>query len=166
VPLIIGAPPDPTRIVRSLLRRPRATLAVMRFGVQTMAPTVKLIKAGRIEESIARFARGVLGAEAYAQLPEHVRAHMRANAATHVGQFLAGGGFEPIAECDIASVRTPALVVTGANSPAMFQRLAALLATLLPDSRRLEVPFASHAMHVENPVALNAGLLSFLASVS
>jgi pimeloyl-ACP methyl ester carboxylesterase len=166
VPLIIGAPPAPRRIVRSLARHPRGTLAVMHFGAQTMAPALKLIEAGRIEESIDRFARGVLGPAAYDQPPEHVRAHMRANAATHVGQFTADGGFEPITESEIASVRTPALVVTGANSPAIFRRLAALLAALLPDSRNLEVPSASHVMHVENPAALNAGLLSFLASVS
>jgi pimeloyl-ACP methyl ester carboxylesterase len=165
VPLITGAPPAPARIVRSLLRHPHETLAVMRFGAQTMAPTVKLIKGGRIEDSIARFARGVLGEAAYAQLPEQVRAHMLANAATHVGQFLADGGFEPITESEIASASTPSLVVTGANSPKMFRRLAALLAALLPDSRTLEVPSASHAMHLENPAALNAGLLRFLASV-
>ena len=48
----------------------------------------------------------------------------------------------------------------------MFRRLAELLAALLPNSRTLEVPAASHAMHVENPTAVNDPLLRFLASVT
>ena len=34
--------------------------------------------------------------------------------------------------------------------------------TTRPNSRRLDIPSASHVMHVENPAALNAGLLRFL----
>jgi pimeloyl-ACP methyl ester carboxylesterase len=142
------------------------TLSVLRFAASTVAPVTKMVKAGQVEASIERFARGVLGSQAFEQLPEDVRAHMHANARTHVGQTLADGGFEPITEQDIASVQTPALVVTGANSPAFFRRLAALLAGLLPNSQTLDVPAASHAMHLQNPQAVNAGLLSFLHAVS
>jgi pimeloyl-ACP methyl ester carboxylesterase len=91
---------------------------------------------------------------------------MRANAATHVGQVLADGGFEPITESQITSVTTPALVLSGANSPAMFRRLAGLLVSLLPNGRILTVPAASHAMHVQNPAAINDALLRFLAGVT
>lgn len=166
VPLITGAPPAPPQILKSLLRHPQVTLATLRFAAGTVAPMTKLLKAGEVDPSIARFAQGVLGKQALDQLPEDVRAHMRANASTHVGQALADGGFEPLSEPDIASVGTPALVITGANSPAMFRRLAELLASLLPNSRTVEVPAASHAMHVENPTVVNDALLRFLASVT
>lgn len=166
VPLITGAPPSPPQIVKSLLRHPLTTLACLRFAAGTLAPVTKLIKAGEVDASITRFAQGVLGRQAFDELPEKVRAHMRANASTHVGQALADGGFEPITEPQIASVTTPALVITGANSPAMFRRLAGLLASLLPNSRTLDVPAASHAMHVENPAAVNDALLRFLAEVT
>lgn len=165
VPLIIGAPPRPAQIVSSLLRHPLATLAVLRFGAGTLAPVGKLIKAGKIDDSIMRFARGVLGEHALAALPEQVRAHMLANASTHVGQGLADGGFAPISETEIRSVTAPALIVTGANSPALFRRLADLVASLLPNSRRLDIPSASHAMHLQNPAAVNTGLLRFLAEM-
>jgi pimeloyl-ACP methyl ester carboxylesterase len=166
VPLIVGAPPIPAQIVKSLLRHPLATVAVLRFAAGTVAPVAKLIKAGEVEASIPRFGRGVLGGQAFDALPEHVRAHMRANASTHVGQALADGGFEPITESQISAVLTPALVIAGANSPIMFRRLAGLLASLLPNSRTLNVPAASHAMHVENPTAVNDAVLRFLASVT
>ncbi len=87
---------------------------------------------------------------------------MPANAATHVGQSAAGGGFEPLTEAQVKSVNTPALIVTGAQRPVFLRRLAGLLAALLPNSRRLDIPSASHVMHVENPDAVNAGVLRFL----
>lgn len=166
VPLITGAPPSPAQIFKSLLRHPLATVATLRFAAGTLAPVTKLIKAGEVDASITRFAHGVLGKQAFDELPEDVRAHMRANASTHVGQALADGGFEPITESQIASVTTRALVIAGANSPAMFRRLAGLLAALLPNGQTLDVPAASHAMHVENPAVVNDALLRFLAEAT
>ena len=163
VPLLIGAPPAPARILRSLGCHPLATLAVLRFGAQTLAPVGRLIKTGEIDASIERFARGVLGEQAYDRLPEEVRAHMRANASTHVGQFIADGGFEPITEEEIRAVAARSLIVAGANSPVFLRRMATLLASLLPNSSSFEVPSASHVMHLENPAAFNPALLRFLA---
>lgn len=166
VPLITGAPPAPAQIVKSLLRHPLATVATLRFAAGTVAPVTKLINGGEVDASITRFAQGVLGKHVFDALPEDVRAHMRANASTHVGQALADGGFEPITEPEIASVTAPALVITGATSPAIFRRLAELLASLLPNSRTRDVPAASHAMHLENPTAVNDAILRFLAEVT
>ena len=161
VPLVAGNPPSAMRALRTLIRHPAVTLAMLRFVGGTLRPVQQMVARGEIEASIDRFARGVLGAS-YDQLPPDARAHMQANASTHVGQVLADGGFDPITEPDIRGVRTPALVVIGAESPPMFRRLAALLASLLPNGQRLTVPQASHAMHLQNPDALNAGLLAFL----
>jgi pimeloyl-ACP methyl ester carboxylesterase len=166
VPLITGAPPSPTQVVKSLVRHPLVTVAALGFAAGTLAPVTKLIKAGEVEPSITRFAQGALGKQAFESLSENMRAHMRVNASTHVGQALADGGFEPITEPQIAAVTTPALVITGANSPPMFGRLASLLASLLPNSHTLTVPAASHAMHVENPTAVNDAVLRFLANVT
>jgi pimeloyl-ACP methyl ester carboxylesterase len=165
VPLILGAPPAPSQLLRSLLRHPLVTLNVLRFGAGTLAAVGRLINAGDIEGSIMRFARGVLGEQALTQLPEEVRSHMLANASTHLGQFLADGGFEAITEPEITAINTPALVITGAQSPLVLRQLAEFLAALLPNSRRLEVPSASHFMHLENPDAVNAAVLRFFAVV-
>lgn len=166
VPLITGAPPSIARIAASLLRRPRLTMTGLGFASGTIGPMKKLVKAGQIEASIDRFAQGVLGVGGLASLPEEVRAHMHANASTHIGQALADGGFEPISEAEIASVRTPTLVVTGADSPALFHELATLLTSFLTDSRSLDVPAASHAMHVANPTVVNTAILEFVEQVA
>jgi len=166
VPLVMGNPPSPVNALKSFPRHPLVALAVLGFGARTLAPVTAAVKAGDIEASLVRFARGVLGEAQYERLPDDVRAHMRANASTHAGQFLANGGFESITESQIRSVRCPTLVVTGSDSPVALRRLAALLASLLPHARRLDVPGASHLMHLQNAAAFNAGLLEFLESAS
>jgi len=57
-------------------------------------------------------------------------------------------------------------MVTAAQSPLWLRRLAGLLSRLLPDGRCLEVPSATHFMHLQNPAAVNAGLLRFLSDVN
>jgi pimeloyl-ACP methyl ester carboxylesterase len=166
VPLIMGNPPSPINALRALPRHPLVALAVLGFGARTLVPVTAAVKAGDIDGSLVRFARGVLGEAHYERLPEEVRAHMRANASTHAGQFRADGGFESITESQIRSVRRPALVVTGSDSPVALRRLAALLASQLPNVRRLDVPGASHLMHLQNAAAFNAGLSEFLGSAS
>jgi pimeloyl-ACP methyl ester carboxylesterase len=165
VPLITGAPPSPAHILKSLLRHPILTLTLVRFAAGTIAPMTKLAKEGQVEASIDRFAGDLLGQEAFTALPPDVRAHMSANAATHLGQALADGGFEALTESQITEVTAPALIITGANSPAVLRRFNALLASLLPNNRALTVPDASHVMHLQNPTAVNNALSSFLADV-
>jgi pimeloyl-ACP methyl ester carboxylesterase len=128
-----------------------------------LGPLQKRIRAGDVDSSVRFFAREVLGGEAFDRLPEEVRTHMLANASSLLGTVQAGvEGVEPISEDEIRSIKAPALVVSGAQSPLFNRRLAGLLGTLLPNSRSLEVPSASHFMHLQNPAALNAGLLRFL----
>lgn len=166
VPLIMGNPPSPLNALKALPRHPLVTMAVLAFGARTLAPVTASVKAGDVEGSRVRFARGVIGEAEYDQLPDGVRAHMRANASTLVGQFLADGGFESITESQIRFIRHPVLVVTGSGAPAALRRLAGLLASLLPNARRLDVPAATHVMHLQNPAAFNAGLIRFLESES
>lgn len=166
VPLITGTPPGLGSLLGSFVRHPAVTLAVMRMGVG-MLQLGRLIRAGEVDSSVLLFARAVLGDEAFERLPGEVRAHVLANASASLGTLLAGPtGVEPISEVEIRAIKVPVLVVTGAQSPLFLRRLAALLGTLLPDGRCLEVPSATHFMHLQNPVALNAGLLRFLADVS
>lgn len=164
VPLITGAPPSPAHILRSLLRRPRLTTTTVRFAGSTIAPMTRLVKRDQINASIDQFVSGVLTEPAFRALPDDLRTHMYANANTHIGQALAAGGFEPLTEDQIRSVTTPALVVAGQDSPAVLRQLASLLTELLPNARLVDIPDASHIMHLQNPTALNQQLLEFLTN--
>lgn len=162
IPLVTGAPPSPAHILRSLVSQPRLTTTTVRFAATALSPMDKLVKAGQIERSIDVFAAAVLGPDVFASVPSAFKAHMYANAGTHVAQASADGGFEPLSDRDIATVAARTLVMTGANSPALFRLLAQRLDALLPDSRLVRIPDASHVMHLQNPSATNAAILDFL----
>lgn len=163
IPLITGAPPSPIHILGSLARRPRTTLATLKFAATGLGPMQKLVKAGQIKPSIDTFASAVLGAEVYAAAPAEFKAHMYANSGTHVAQAIADGGFERLSAAEVAGVTHRTLVMTGSESPLVLRLLAARLDQLLSDSQMVEIPAASHVMHVQNPPAANAAILEFLA---
>jgi pimeloyl-ACP methyl ester carboxylesterase len=163
VPLVTGAPPSPLAIARSLARRPRLTFTTIRFAARTIGPMTKQAKAGQTEASIERFMRGVLGDSWFDRLPPEFKQHASVHASTHLGQALADGGFEPLAEADVRAVSAPALIVRGSDSPPLLRQLMDVLAGLLPNSILIDIPQASHIMNVQNPATLNAELRRFLA---
>jgi pimeloyl-ACP methyl ester carboxylesterase len=161
VPLITGAPLSPPQIAGSLLHHPLVTLAVLRFATGVVAPVNKLIKAGQVDASINRFAEGVLGKQAFDALPDDVRAHMHANASTHVGQALAHGGFEP---CDPRVGGLVAARICAGRRKEDVPRASALLVRSLALGR----PRACQGVRPANPLAFpsDAGGLAYGPCVS
>ncbi len=160
--LFVSTPPRPTELLPLLIRRPRTALAILRFGAGTMAPTQKAFRRGEDEQAMRRFASGVLGKEAYEQVPPERKQQMRENLGAMRAQLL-GAGFPPLADDDVRGVEVPTLLLTGERSPAALRRLTDRLHELLPDSQRVEVAAASHRMHEENPDAVNEAILDFVA---
>lgn len=164
IPLVIGQPPRPSRILASLARRPRLTLEVLAFGANVIRPATALYARGEDEAAMLRFVYGVLGKEAYEALPEARREQMRANISSHAAEFRAQGGFSALTADDVRRVTVPTLLLTGERSPTFLVRLSGLLETLLPNCSARTIPGASHAMHEENARATNEAILSFLYS--
>jgi pimeloyl-ACP methyl ester carboxylesterase len=163
VPLFVGAPPRPPALLKTLVTNPAAGRALARMFFTGMRPTEAAVKRGDIEGSIDLFVRRVaLGDAGYEQLPEWVTRHMRLNAGTHVSQFRNQGGFVPFTRQDARSIATPTLVMTGEQSPRPLQVLAHELAALLPRAQEVQIPRASHVMHVANPSASAAVMLHYL----
>jgi pimeloyl-ACP methyl ester carboxylesterase len=160
--LVTGAPPRPGSILGSLVRHPLVTLSVMPV-LGGMRPLSKMISTGDLDASVLSFARAVLGDAAFDRLPDEVRTHILANGSQFLGIFLAG--IEPMSAAEIRSIKSPALVVTGAQSVQFLRRVASLVGTLLQEHRFLDVPSATHFMHLQNSAAFNAGLLGFLSDV-
>jgi pimeloyl-ACP methyl ester carboxylesterase len=115
VPLTAGAPPAPALRPRLAAAPPARDPAWPAVRRDHPATDRQARRRRAIEESIDRFARAVLGDDAFAGIPADMRAHDR-HAATHVGQSLADGGFEPISAAQIRSITAPTLVVAGARS--------------------------------------------------
>ncbi|MFK0172840.1 alpha/beta fold hydrolase [Streptomyces sp. NPDC090306] len=65
-------------------------------------------------------------------------------------------------DVDLAALRMPALVVSGAHDLADFRDIAVHLARLLPDARHVELPWAGHLPGLERPAAVTDLLTGFL----
>jgi pimeloyl-ACP methyl ester carboxylesterase len=80
-----------------------------------------------------------------------------------LGDFLACDGFDATAR--LGEVAVPALVLVGREDRLTPPRWAAALAAGLAGARLVEVPAAGHCVHLEQPEAVGAQLVEFLASV-
>ncbi|WP_199522522.1 alpha/beta fold hydrolase [Geodermatophilus marinus] len=162
LPLVLGsgARPQPAVLARALRRRPRATLAVLAFGLRTSAPMAWAYGRGDVQRALRIFARGVLGRQALARLTPQRRQQMRDSAAELQAEFRAG--FPPLAESQVRDVRVPTLLLTGERSPTVVRALSEWLADLLPDVEQVVVPGASHLVHEDAPAFVNDAVLGFV----
>lgn len=164
VTLFMGSPPGPSGLLKTLVTKPRVGIPLARMVFTGLAPTEALVKQGKAEESLVRFLRRVaLGDAGYDELPEWVKEHTRLNIGTHVSQFENRGGFIPFTMRDARSISRPTLVMKGEKSPEALRVLADELVALLPNARAIEIPGASHIMHVVNPGATAEAITDFLA---
>ena len=167
VPLLIGFPPRPQALLWLLATRPRVGVPLAKMVFGGVLPVTRMVERGEVEASIQRFVRDVaLGADEYDRLPEWMREHMLLNAGTHAAQFRNNGGFVRFTAADARSIGVPTLVMTGQHSPAALRVLSAELARHLPDVRTVEIPDASHAMHLANPEATVRAIIEFLGGAA
>ena len=159
--LFVSTPPRPRELLRVLARRPKTGLAILRFGVGTIAPAERAFRRGDDERAMEIFGTGVLGREAFARVPRERRQQMRENAAA-LRAALLGAGFPPLDPDDVRRVAAPALLLTGQCSPGVLRRLTDRLGELLPDAERVEIAGASHRLHEEQPQAVARVILDFL----
>jgi pimeloyl-ACP methyl ester carboxylesterase len=163
--LFVSTPPRPAELAAVLARRPRTGIAILGFGIGTIAGVERALKRGEDERAMERFARGVLGDETFENLPEERLRQARDNIPTLRAQQL-GAGFPPLSEHEVRSVRIPALLICGERSPGLFRRLSERLEELLPKAEMVQIDDASHAMHEQQPAAVNGRISRFLAGVS
>ena len=159
--LFVSTPPRPSELLRTLMRRPRTALAILRFGATAAGPAAKAYQRGDDEAGFELFARGVLGPEAFDRLSAERRAQAWDNVAVDKAQLL-GEGFPPLSDDEVRGVAAPTLLLHGERSPTFLRLLADRLEELLPNARRMEVPGASHIMHEDNPQVVNEAIAGFL----
>ena len=159
--LVLGEPP----LLTWLAQLSGGPALLETFMATAFAPAGQAFAQGAAETGVRLFLDGVLGAGAFDQLPPPARAamldnaaEMRAETATPPEHY-----FPALSPADVARLHTPTLLVQGEVSPPMFGHVTEELARVLPHAERVTIPAASHVMHVQNPPAYNAAVLSFLA---
>jgi pimeloyl-ACP methyl ester carboxylesterase len=122
----------------------------------------ELIRQGRVEEGLSFFADYTGGKGAWAKRPEFRKQIARDNAMTLLGQI--NEQRKPYSLDAVKLIRTPTLLVGGANTQPHFNAILAALEQQIPGgARRVTVPNATHGMSLENPADFNAAVLAFFA---
>jgi pimeloyl-ACP methyl ester carboxylesterase len=164
VSLFVSIPPKPLQMLSLLLKAPRLAIAIAKLGGGALGPAEKAFRRGQDKRAIELFGNGVLGAQYFKALSEkryrqvwENRGPDRAQALHHSFPSLIGESF--------LDVSMPVLLVSGADSPAVFGLLNEALNQRLADTRICTIENASHIVHENAPEAFNAALARFLKSV-
>jgi non-heme chloroperoxidase len=129
-----------------------------------MIPAKEAVQKGHLEQGLRLFIESFMGSGVYDQLPASLHNRMMEN--------LRLLGAEPteisesgpdITRDEAAAVRVPTLLLTGDESPKMFLLVSQELAHYLPNLEQAQIAEASHLLHVMNPQAYNATVMTFLA---
>ena len=88
----------------------------------------------------------------------------RQSALDNLRTALAEGGRPQTTPAEIAAYDFPILALRGERSPARYEATYAEMRKVLPIAPTTVIPKAGHAMHLDNPVAFNATVESWLAA--
>jgi pimeloyl-ACP methyl ester carboxylesterase len=161
ITLFVSNTPKPTELIKLLSTRPRTAIPLMRLGIKGFAPAKKAAKRGDMKKAMKIFGHAVLGPEFYNKLSESRLVQVHANAIK--AEFL-GSGFPSLESNKLRSIEIPTLLINGQQSPKVFHRLSDRLEELLPQTKRIQIPNASHIMYEDNTAAFNKEVISFLTN--
>jgi pimeloyl-ACP methyl ester carboxylesterase len=117
------------------------------------------IAAGDIDGGLAIFAD--LVGDSWPLVPATVRQTWRDNARTLLGQI--NEQRQPFSRADAEAIRTPTLLIGGADTKGRLPTVLRALAAHIPDARAELIPGATHFMFEQDPVRFCALVLEFLA---
>jgi pimeloyl-ACP methyl ester carboxylesterase len=161
VTLFVHVPPKPSELLWLFVTQPRTATAILRFVAFGVGPATRAARRGDLETAIRAFGRAVLGRTYFRRLSPSRLEQVRAN--TFAAEFLSPSCFAPFEDHEVRRVGTPALLLNGEHSPAVFHRLVDRLEQLIPDTERADISAASHIVHEDNPGAFDAAVMPFLA---
>ena len=119
------------------------------------------IKEGDIDGGLQLFFDNIEGEGAWARLPEAPRQQLRDNATTLIGQI--GENRQPYTKAQAQSIKTPTLLIGGADTKGALPVVLRALAQHVPGARTAMISGAGHWMFDEAPGPFCEIVLEFLA---
>jgi pimeloyl-ACP methyl ester carboxylesterase len=159
--LVLGEPPMP----RLLDRAPEGRRAFEEFQRMAIGPARNSFQQGDIEGGARKFVDGIRGEKgAFDAMPQGAREklvefapELRLELTTDLDTFM------PDIMCEqLQKITVPTLLLTGEQSPALFHMIIDQLERCIPETSRVEIPRAGHAMHIGNADAYNRAIMGFL----
>jgi pimeloyl-ACP methyl ester carboxylesterase len=136
------------------------------FAGEFVEPAVGSYRAGDAEAAVDRFFRGVFGPD-YRDPLERGLPGIFEEAVSHADTFftqeLPALQRWSFTEDEARRVTQPVLAVVGEHSAGTFPERRELLLSWLPNVEPLELPGATHLLHIENPRGMAEALASFYA---
>ena len=160
--LVLGEPP----ILPLLKMTHEGETALEEFEANALSPARAAFLSGDGNLGVKKFFDGVSGrAGTFDQLSVPSRDRLMESAGVLMRELLS-----PVLEYmpeisgeQIHSADVPVLLLNGQKSPRLFSLITDELGRHLPDTYRVLIPGAGHAMHVANPVFYNEVVREFLA---
>jgi len=159
VALYVSNTPKPKEIFKLLFSKPKLAFGIMKFGIKGIVPTTNALKQDDLDKALVFSAKAILGVKPFLNLSKERLEQGRANIIK--AEFL-GSGFLPLDKNKIQNIKLPTLLISGQNSPKLWQNLLVELNNLIPNSELKIIPEASHIMHEDNVSNYNTTVLSFL----
>jgi len=153
-------PPKPGELFKLLFSSPGALVALLKFGAGAIGPATKAFAQGNDAAALDLFARGVLGAAAFARLSAARKQQMMDNIKAHRAAML-GAGLPVFTAAEAAAIQTPTQLIRGVDTPDFQRRINQRLAGLIPGAEDVCVPNASHLVHEDNPQAVADAIRTF-----
>jgi pimeloyl-ACP methyl ester carboxylesterase len=161
--LVLGEPP----ILPWLSRSPAGDSLRRDFQSGVIVPTRAAFDRGDSVGALRRFVDGVSGTPGrFASLPASARGELLRQAfEMRLEMHADPDTYMPALSCrEVAGIMSPALLVTGDQSPRLFHVISDELERCLVTEEKVSVPGAGHAMHTANPAFYNAVVLRFLTT--
>jgi len=156
--LVLGEPP----LLPWLPRIPGGQARLDSFYRGAWEPAHRAFQAGDREGGVRYFLDGVLGPGSYDKVPLSARAGLLANAAEIMADTTPEGFFSPLSLEEVQRIRIPVLLLNAELSPRMFHLITDELSRCIPHAVRIQIPEASHSMHLDNPRVFNESVIAFL----
>ena len=157
--LVITEPP----LFSWLVTLPRGKGLLDEYGAKIM-PAKERLQNGDLEQGMRLYIDGFMGSGVFDQLPHTVRERIMDNVRLIGTETASANEIGPdITREQAATIQAPVLMLTGSDSSEMFLLVSQELARYLPRAEQVKIDDASHLLHVMNPRAYNAAVLSFLA---
>jgi len=126
-----------------------------------IAVSADRVAAGDIDGGLKTFFDAIEGDGAWARLPAAPKQQLRDNASTLIGQV--GENRLPYSRQEAESIRTPTLLIGGADTRGSLPAVLRALAAHVPGARTAMIPGAGHWMFEQAPQAFCEAVLGFLA---
>jgi pimeloyl-ACP methyl ester carboxylesterase len=141
---------------------PEATLGAPSAFALRILTSVNKVREGDIEGALQNFVDAIDGEGTWRRLPAAAKQQLRDNIFTLLGQ--AHEARKPYSKADAEAIRTPTLLIGGADTTGSLAKNWRVLAEHIAGAKTAIIPGARHWMFEQDPQDYCAAVLEFLAA--